>query len=143
MNTNKKKKQSGFTLIELMIVVAIIGVLSAIAVPAYKDYVTKSEVASTVATLKSIITPAELYYQEEGSFPANVTELNKVGVSQGAIKNGTLSIGTNGKSIELTINGLPTGAKAIITRDSDLGWSCATSGFSTKSAAAPTGCPHS
>lgn len=60
MKTNKQKKQQGFTLIELMIVVAIIGVLSAVAIPAYKDYVKKSEVASAVATMKSLITPAEL-----------------------------------------------------------------------------------
>ncbi|BBC39959.1 prepilin-type N-terminal cleavage/methylation domain-containing protein [Photobacterium damselae subsp. piscicida] len=52
------KGQKGFTLIELMIVVAIIGVLSAIAIPAYKDYVKKSQMASAMATMKSLITPA-------------------------------------------------------------------------------------
>ena len=60
------KKQQGFTLIELMIVVAIIGVLSAIAIPAYKNYVTKSEVASAMATMKALITPLEAHIQENG-----------------------------------------------------------------------------
>lgn len=57
------KKQQGFTLIELMIVVAIIGVLSAIAIPAYKNYVAKSAVTSAMATAKALITNAELYAQ--------------------------------------------------------------------------------
>ena len=61
------KKQQGFTLIELMIVVAIIGVLSAVAIPAYKNYVTKSEVASAMATMKALITPLELEIQEKGT----------------------------------------------------------------------------
>ncbi|MBY3788505.1 prepilin-type N-terminal cleavage/methylation domain-containing protein [Photobacterium carnosum] len=60
------KKQQGFTLIELMIVVAIIGVLSAVAIPAYKNYVTKSEVASAMATMKALITPLEARIQEKG-----------------------------------------------------------------------------
>ena len=57
------KKQQGFTLIELMIVVAIIGVLSAIAVPAYKDYVAKSAVTSAMGTVKSLLTNADIYAQ--------------------------------------------------------------------------------
>ncbi|AVH32131.1 pilin [Vibrio fluvialis] len=88
MNANQRKQQQGFTLIELMIVVAIIGVLSAIAVPAYKNYVSKSELASGFATLKSLVTPAELYIQENGSLSGATSS------TFGVVSGGTNSIGS-------------------------------------------------
>ncbi len=70
MKSNKQKKQQGFTLIELMIVIAVIGVLSAIAMPQYQKYVAKSEVASVLATLTGAKTNVEASTVETGEFPA-------------------------------------------------------------------------
>ncbi|NMS37687.1 pilin, partial [Vibrio parahaemolyticus] len=69
MKNSKQKKQQGFTLIELMIVVAVIGVLAAIAIPQYQKYVAKSEVASALATLTGVKTNVEAYAVENGAFP--------------------------------------------------------------------------
>jgi type IV pilus assembly protein PilA len=65
----KTTKQQGFTLIELMIVVAVIGVLAAVALPQYQKYVAKSEAASALATLSGLRTNIETYTLEEGVFP--------------------------------------------------------------------------
>ncbi|MDN5733371.1 MAG: pilin [Psychrobacter sp.] len=66
--------QKGFTLIELMIVVAIIGILAAIAIPQYQNYVGRSNVAAAVQTLSSNKTGLENYVMENGFFPDGTTE---------------------------------------------------------------------
>ncbi|KLV06335.1 pilin [Photobacterium ganghwense] len=121
------KKQNGFTLIELMIVVAIIGVLSAIAVPAYQDYVKRSEGASALATLKSLITPSELWYQENGDYlkseQANI--FTALGISAKSNSLGDISIPSD-NSLDFTFSGnssLPNTTKITFTR-SATGWGC-------------------
>ena len=66
--------QKGFTLIELMIVVAIIGILAAIAIPQYQNYVGRANVAAAVSTLSSNKTGLENYVMENGFFPNGTSE---------------------------------------------------------------------
>lgn len=65
-----KKLQKGFTLIELMIVVAIVGILAAIAIPAYKDYIVRSKVSECAATLGACKTSVTEFYNTRGNLPS-------------------------------------------------------------------------
>jgi type IV pilus assembly protein PilA len=64
-----KLVQKGFTLIELMIVVAIVGVLAAIALPVYQDYIARSQVSEGIAGAGGLKTAVTEYYAAQGKFP--------------------------------------------------------------------------
>ncbi len=66
-----KKVQQGFTLIELMIVVAIIGILAAVAIPAYQDYTKRAHVTEGLSLASSAKTAITEFYNSKGAAPGN------------------------------------------------------------------------
>jgi len=130
MKNSKQKKQQGFTLIELMIVVAVIGVLAAIAIPQYQKYVAKSEVASALATLTGVKTNVEAYAAFPDGSTADQTEAD-LGVPS-TIPSGVIAFSTAssaGGTIKFTFNAsgvsnLITSKNFELVRASDGTWTC-------------------
>jgi len=140
----KTQVQKGFTLIELMIVVAIIGILAAVALPAYQDYTTRAKITEVMTAISACKVGVAEFIQANGQFPADaaaagcsgqatkyVTAGMTVDAGTGAITAVIKETGSDADTTELILQPTSDAAKTTALANATTpiqGWSCGSDG---------------
>jgi type IV pilus assembly protein PilA len=134
-----KQVQKGFTLIELMIVVAIIGILAAIAIPAYQDYTIRSQVTEGLNLASAVKASVAEYYAQNGSWPPTLVEAGLVDAANAAtppsgkyvsgitLGNGTIKIVFSSaapQQANSNINAAELDLRPTVSVNGDVIWTC-------------------
>ncbi|TGN39978.1 pilin [Marinobacter confluentis] len=149
-----KRVQQGFTLIELMIVVAIIGILAAVAIPAYQDYTIRAQVSEGLSLASGAKTAMAEFYNQTGRFPSGTgagaaneslglqDPANIVGSYVSQVETGSGSGGiiqvTYGESVNAQIDGAILEVSAVTSAGS-IQWACR-AGTDLEAKYLPTNC---
>jgi len=132
LNNLKKRFQEGFTLVEILIVVVIIGILAAIAIPTYFKYVERGYASDAKVQMKNILENSKLYYSENDEFPEDVKLMNEEGyanVPESTLRKWQFSIelsydasqGITGTITAESLDEMKGGAGKILVYDVQLG----------------------
>ncbi|HFC8477972.1 TPA: pilin [Neisseria subflava] len=139
-----KAIQKGFTLIELMIVIAIIGILAVIALPAYQDYTARAQVSEAISLMEGQKSAVVEYYADKGKWPTNnaeagiaaaadikgkyvaQVEVGGDGVITAKMKNADVNNEIKDKTVSLTPHATTAGATpgAAATANGSFTWTC-------------------
>ena len=131
--------KKGFTLIELMIVVAIIGVLAAVAIPAYQDYIARAQVSEAVSLVSSGKTPLAEFFASKSFWPSAAGDVmgstsgryvSAITIAAGGGTTGSISLETRIKGAG--VNTAITGGTLILTSTDGKVWDCTTGTIDAK-----------
>jgi type IV pilus assembly protein PilA len=132
MNKSMQKLQKGFTLIELMIVIAIIGILAAIAIPAYQDYTIRAQASEGPVLADALKTSMAEYYADKGSWPADNAALGITNTIEGTYvssvttTNGVITINYGNKANTAHLSGMVLSIRPAVSTNGDVSWVCGT-----------------